>query len=239
MSRAAEISIDEPLLDAVQRIARGDEHPEPLPRHRHHLPRAQVETTQKARIVLATAEVVTEKSYTKTTSRDIIKAAGVSSKTFYAHFDGKEQAFLAAYTLLDSTMLALARAPLDMARPRTDLREHVEAWLSALAAWPLLARMRFIEGRAAGVQADRHRHEMAKSVVAAFGAGLDEARTHDPRIVRPSDGVLALLYGGITDQLTRWVTERDPAELVQLAPAIVEAIERLCFLEPPAYADGE
>ncbi len=230
---------EDPLVAEVRRLALQTEAEPPLPRHRHDLPREQVEIMQKARIVLATAEVVTAKSYAATSSRDIVKAAGVSSKTFYSYFEGKEDAFLAAYTLLDGTMLALAQAPLRLSQPRTDLREHVSAWLERLASWPLFAKLRFVEGRAAGPRADTLRAAMAQSVVAAFASGLDEARLADPRIGRPSDAALALLYGGITDAMTQWVTDHDPAHLTELAPAIVEAIERLCFLEVPAYSEGE
>jgi AcrR family transcriptional regulator len=233
-----EYPIDGPLIAEVFRLGLRREEPS-LPRHRHDLTREQVETTQKARIILATAEVVVARSYAKASTREIIQTAGVSSKTFYAHFKGKEEAFLAGYTLLDGVMLQLAQAPLSIEQPRTDLRTHVLASLERLAAWPLFARMRFVEGRAAGPEADRRAGEMARSTVLAFSRAAAEARTRDPRIGHPSDQAIALLSGGIRDLSARWVIEHDPTTLPELAPVIVEAIERFFYQDPPEYVPGE
>jgi AcrR family transcriptional regulator len=234
MPSPTEYPIDTALISEVYRLGFAGE-ASALPRHRHDLPREQVEITQKARIILATAEVVTEHSYAKASTRQIIERAGVSSKTFYAHFPGKEEAFLAGYTLLDGVMLQLSQAPISITHPRSDLRTHVYASLERLAAWPLIARMRFIEGRAAGPRADQRRIEMAKSTVQVMSRAIEAAREHDDRIGHPSDAAIAILTGGIADLATRHVFEHDATTLTELAPTIVEAIERFLLGDPPAY----
>ncbi len=235
---ATEFPIDGPLIAEVFRLGLQQEEAS-LPRHRHGLNREQVETTQRARIILATAEVVVEHTYAKATVGEIIRAAGVSSKTFYAHFAGKEDAFLAGYTLLDGVMLQLAQAPISVSQPRTDLRRHVAASLERLAAWPLFARMRFVEGRAAGPIAAQRRAEMARSTVASLARAIDESRKRDDRIGHPSREAIAILSGGISDFATRCVIDHGPAALPNLTPTIVEAIERLCFGDPPEFVPGE
>ncbi|MDO9356918.1 MAG: TetR/AcrR family transcriptional regulator [Solirubrobacteraceae bacterium] len=230
--------IDEPLIAEVYRLGFTAEEPS-LPRHRHDLSREQVETTQRARIILAAAEVVVEQTYAKATTTEIIKAAGVSSKTFYANFAGKEEAFLAGYTLLDGAMLKLAQSPVSTTQPRTDLRRHVRRSLESLAAWPLFARMRFVEGRAAGAEASRRRLEMASSTVDSLVRAIEAARVHDPRIGRPTTGAVAIVSSGISDLATRCVIDEGPAALPELTPTIVEAIERLCFGDPPPFRVGE
>ena len=69
----------------------------PLPRGRHAAPREVVWESQRGRLLAAMAEVVASKGYGAVAVRDVIARAGVSRKTFYEHFDNKEECFLAAY----------------------------------------------------------------------------------------------------------------------------------------------
>ncbi|MDQ8045146.1 MAG: TetR/AcrR family transcriptional regulator [Solirubrobacteraceae bacterium] len=238
MDTATEYPIDGPLIAEVYRLGPGGETAE-LPRHRHDLTREQVETTQKARIILATAQVVVDRSYAKASTREIISAAGVSTKTFYAHFAGKEEAFLAGFTLMDGVMLGLAERPISTTQPRTDLRNHVRASLEQLAAWPLFTRMRFIEGPAAGPIALERRAAMMRSTVEVFARAIGEARARDDRVGSPSLGAITVLNTGLRDLMAQWVVDHGPETLPELAPVMVEAIERFCFQDPPDYVDGE
>lgn len=239
MATPTEFPIDGPLIGEVFRLGLGQDEPGTLPRHRHDLSREQVETTQKARIILATAEIVTEQGYAKASSRAIIDRAGVSSKTFYAHFRGKEDAFLAGYTLLDGVMLQASQQPITIEQPRTDLRAAVQAALERLAAWPLFARMRLIEGRAAGPVADERRLAMWSAQTDVFERAIVEARKHDDRIGLPTRAALSVLVMGLSDLMAGHIATRDAESLPELAPAMVEAIERFLVGDPPPYAHGE
>lgn len=234
MSAPSSYPIDEPLIAEVYRLGLGGEEVT-LPRHRHNLSREQVATTQKARIILATAEEVTTNSYARTSTRSIIERAGVSSKTFYAHYAGKEEAFLAGYTLLDGVMMNTMRQPVAMEDPRAATRAAVDRALESLAAWPLFARMRMVEGRAAGPIAEQRRLEMARSQVAGMMRAIDAARTIDPRVGHPSEGAIQVLVAGLSELMTRHLIEHDASTLPQLAPAMVEAIERVTYGNPPPY----
>lgn len=238
MSAPTSYPIDEALIAEVYRLGLGGEASN-LPRHRHDLSREQVATTQKARIILATAEAVTSESYARTTTRTIIERAGVSSKTFYAHYASKEEAFLAGYTLLDGVMLQMTQRDIDIAEPRGATREAVKNALESLAAWPLFTRMRLVEGRAAGPIADQRRLEMARSINATMMRAIEASRQVDPRVGAPTEGAVAVLIAGMSELMTRHVIEHDAATLPQLAPALVEAIERFTYDDPPPYQPGE
>lgn len=231
-------AIDEALIAEVFRLGLqgGDRE---LPRHRHQLSRERVETNQRARIILATAEAVTEQGYAQTTTRQIIERAGVSTKTFYAHYAGKEEAFLAGYTLLDGTLLAMADRELSTTAPRSDLRTQVERSLQAVAAWPLFTRMRLVEGRAAGRVAEERRIAMARVQVDQLRRAIEVARAVDPRIGHPSREVVELLFAGMSEMLARHVLEHGPERLPALAPLLVDAIERVLYDDPPHYEPGE
>jgi AcrR family transcriptional regulator len=77
----------------------GEERPElgPLPGGHHGLSREQVAESQRERLLAAVAHVVAVDGYRQTTITQIVKAAAVSSRAFYEHFDSKEECFLAAF----------------------------------------------------------------------------------------------------------------------------------------------
>src|ERR1044071_2679595 len=69
----------------------------PLPEGRGSLPPEATAFLQRARILDATARLVAERGYTQASVEEIRRRAGVSRRTFYAHFDGKEDAVVAAF----------------------------------------------------------------------------------------------------------------------------------------------
>jgi AcrR family transcriptional regulator len=223
-----EFDVDGALLAEVIRIGR-EEKRRVLPRHRHSLTREQVLTAQRARIIVATAEVVTEVGYARAPVKAIIERAGVSSKTFYALYGDKESAFFAAYTLLDGVVVRTVRRPVEVAEPRAMVRSGVAAFLETLAAWPLFTRLHAVEARAAGVRVLERRMLIFREFVRAIAAAFEAAREADERIDRPSDPVLMAAVGGIGELVLQHVVEHGPATLPDLQPAVVELLERLAF----------
>jgi AcrR family transcriptional regulator len=227
-ARQTEFETDVELIAEVLRLVEGPERAS-LPRHRHDLSRDQVETAQRARIIVATAEVVTEVGYEAASVRAVIERAGVSSKTFYALYGDKESAFFAAYTLLDGLVVAAARTPLDVSDPRAATRAGVRSFLRTLAAWPLFTRMHAVEARAAGPRVLERRtlvfREFVRSLATAFRASAEI----DERIAEPSDAVLMAVVGGIGELVLQQIVERGVAALPELEPTIVELIERVGY----------
>jgi AcrR family transcriptional regulator len=69
----------------------------PLPQGRGSLPPAATAFLQRARILDATARRVAERGYAGASVEEIRRRAGVSRRTFYVHFSGKEDAVVAAF----------------------------------------------------------------------------------------------------------------------------------------------
>ena len=92
-----------------------------------------------------------EGGYPATTVADVTERAGVSRKTFYEHFQGKEDCFLAAY---DTGAKAIFEAMADAAGGLEDWRETLDAvlstWLGFLDADLAFTRAHMIEFWAAG-----------------------------------------------------------------------------------------
>ncbi|QFG25226.1 TetR/AcrR family transcriptional regulator [Actinomadura sp. WMMB 499] len=136
---------------------------------RHGLSREQVAASQRARLVAAMAEVAAEKGYTAVTVADVLKRAGVSRLTFYQHFSDKADCFGAAYDTATGALLEVVTGTL---REETGRWESVEralgAYLDALAAEPVLARLFLVEAYAAGPEFLRRRVALQGSVVGAI-----------------------------------------------------------------------
>ncbi|WP_233599269.1 TetR/AcrR family transcriptional regulator [Amycolatopsis sp. WAC 01375] len=71
-----------------------------LPKGPHNLSRDEVAGTQRARLIDAVLENTGERGYVATTVGHITATARVSRTSFYEQFDGKQDAFLAAYRAL-------------------------------------------------------------------------------------------------------------------------------------------
>ena len=79
--------------------------PYQLPAGRHGLSRQFVVTNQRQRILAAVADVCSASGYVAMSVEDIVVTSGVSRRTFYDNFRGKEDAFLAAYDEVSAQLL--------------------------------------------------------------------------------------------------------------------------------------
>jgi AcrR family transcriptional regulator len=191
-----------------------------LPRGRHAAPREVVRESQRARMLAAMAGAVGEKGYGAVAVADVIARAGVSRKTFYEHFDNKEECFLAAYDAGVDAMLgaideaigeAAAGGPLAIARAGT------ERYLRTLAGNPAFARTFLVEVLAAGPRALERRaavharfaEQLATIHRAARAGGPDPA----PHVFRACVGAI---YELVTDHVLHHGAESLPSLLDDL-----------------------
>ena len=125
---------------------------------------------QAERILLGLCDAVYDKGYAATTLADVAKRAATSIRTFYAHYETKEEAFVDAVDLAQVQSEAAMRTA---SRRAPDWPHAVRAGLTALcnyyAAEPPLAESVVVEVHAAGEQALR-RHEES---LAAIGRLLE------------------------------------------------------------------
>ncbi|MCB0973208.1 MAG: TetR/AcrR family transcriptional regulator [Actinobacteria bacterium] len=175
----------------------------PLPRGRHGLSRSVVEASQRGRMLVATADAVSELGYADTAVADIIDRAGVSRKTFYSTFRDKDDAFLTAFAAVD---IMVARVILD-ADEQPDaagqIRAGIASYLQTMVDEPSFARLFMIEAFAAGDAAIRRRWEVFRSLAEQVSVPLNvAAQVRDDLSPPTADRVLAALvaFNGIVRQ---------------------------------------
>lgn len=190
-----------------------------LPAGRHGLPREFVVQNQRERIVTALVDTVAEHGYNNTTVAHITKAAAVSRRTFYEHFDDKEACFLAAYEMVSEHVRASMRAAADAFEEWPQkVRAALATMLRFFAGEPELARLCMIEPVAAGGEiAARHRASM-QGMVEILKAGRPEHSGDHPL----PEATEEALVGGIVSLIVREISAGRSAELESLLPDLVE-----------------
>lgn len=138
-------------------LARTHEGKPGLPRGRSRLPTERVRAAHRGRLLRAVIAAVAQTGFSDVTVADIVRRARVSRATFYTHFSGKEDCFLAATRqggrlMADRVVAAASSLPADT--PAEDvLRSGFAAFLAFLAEEPAFARAFYLEMPAAGPQA--------------------------------------------------------------------------------------
>jgi len=176
---------------------------------------------QRERIIRAADEVGVEKGYASLSIPSISTAAGVSNQTFYDHFPGKREAFVAAFDILAGEVLQKVAAAF-MTRP--ERAEAVGAGLRALleriATDDLFAKLAFFELPAAGAaaldQADRALGGFTGFLSPDADAPLLPGRQPVP------ESIAEALGGGIWAVIQHEITEGRRAELPEIGPQVAE-----------------
>src|SRR4051794_31433285 len=201
--------------------------PERLPRHPHQLSREDVARSQRGRILRAVADAVAAKGYAATSVADVIGRTGVSRSTFYELYDGKESAFLDAYSGIDLVHRHLLESFRAGETPEEMVRGAVRAHLASLAAEPAFTWMFFVEAVAAGPRILERRRRATESFLDVLNAMVDAARDGDPT-VPPAERDLLLAFVGAARELIATHLLTGPAQtLPGLEDSIVAVAERL------------
>jgi len=169
---------------------------------------------QVERIFGAVAATVVEKGYPAMTLEDIVKNASASLTTFYRHFDGKEDAFLAAYDATMAQAEAAAMPPFRWSRSwPLAVRAALEAFLAFFASEPVWARIAMVDALSAGPRALEHRARTLHLLDEIIQPGFEQA-PDVPAIAGEAIG--GAIYALIYEQVRR----RGAEHLAQILPAV-------------------
>lgn len=186
----------------------------PLPRGRHALSRAEVQASQRSRLLRAMIDVVAERGYAATTAAGVYARAGVSSRAFYENFSGVDGCFLAAY----DAAAAITRAALEgeAREPAPEPLDHLQAilhtYLKLVQEQPAVARTFLVEVYAAGPAALARRLAVHRRFVEVITGVLfpgGEPTSQERALV-------AGLVDAVTFAVTLRVAARDLDQLDQL-----------------------
>jgi AcrR family transcriptional regulator len=199
-----------------------------IPGGRHGLAPEAVAESQRTRVLIAMRAAVAERGYPDTSIADVIGRAGVSRKTFYEQFAGKDECFAVAYGEEMDRLVAVAMSAFDGDEPWVvRLRGALTALCAALAASPDAARLCFVEALGAGPSTLERRKQALRSLLPLFAAAPDDALRRLPFRESLSLGRI----GDLTEMLHQEIAAGATTTLPRLVPQLTYMMA-LPFLGP-------
>jgi AcrR family transcriptional regulator len=164
------------------------------------------------RLLRALAAAVAEKGYRDTRIADIVQRAKTSQRTFYEHFDGKEDAMVAALDSGSSQMLAAALPAFRRGGSwQQAVHDTQEAMLHFAAEEPEYGRLGAVGMYGAGTRALEQRELVTEGMEGLLQPGYEVAEGVPPIVAEAIGGALyALLYD--------FVKAKGPGKLLELVP---------------------
>lgn len=200
-----------------------------LPPGRHGIPADLVRAHQRLRLLEAAATAVAEQGYGRITAARVTELAGVSSRTFYQHFEDLWACLLAAYETEANQLceeiegacavLVEERGPVAEADGRGRAKAGIAAALGFLATQPSAARLLSAEpppqiAALAGARRD---------LIERLGAMLRAVLTH-PDGATPLPGLERRLIGAALALVCVRAASGDPQRLRDLEPELSELL---------------
>ena len=206
--------------------------------------RGQVAELQKARLLTAMVQEVSERGAANVSVGHVVGRSGVSRRTFYEIFNDREDCFLAAFdeALHNATSVVVPAYGTGGAW-QTRLRAGLTTLLGFLDTDTAAARLLIVESLAAGPSALERRRQVIADLVSVVDLGRTEgsAKLDPPALTAEAivGGLLSVLHGrlaGGSDSETRTTDRRGHAEessLLELSGPLMGMIV-LPYLGPVA-----
>lgn len=192
-----------------------------LPRGRHRLPEEVVLHNQRRRLVVGVARAMAEHGYAKLTVEQVISAAGVSRSTFYQQFDNKQQAVLAAHTVVFERFLSALLRACDSEREwPLKIKAAVSATVAFAMEEPEQAQLLALDSLAGDA-------EVASRVLASndhLASLLSAGRQYNPRGAELPTLTEKALVGAVSAIVAGRLVNGEAESLGELEPQIVELI---------------
>jgi AcrR family transcriptional regulator len=189
---------------------------------------------QRIRLLHAMATAVAEKGYAAVTIADVVAGAGVSKRTFYEHFTGKEDCLFSCYAEASDALATVVRAAAEKAASGpARVVAAIKAYVVALdSGGPLVAAM-LSEIQATGGAG----RELRRKKMSEFATLIRELVEEDSRrgVCATLDVPLSLaLVGGLYELVVLHAETSPDLPFRSLAPAAERFI--LAILRPDTAA---
>jgi AcrR family transcriptional regulator len=193
-------------------------HPRPgarrgLPGGDHNVSRSFVVHSQRERILDAVANLTAAEGYVALGVERIAEEAALSLEAFYKHFAGKEDAFLVAYEVGHSKVLAHVRGAYDEQGDwHYGVRGAVSALFEFLASEPAFAHIALVDA----LSATSRSAERSRLGVSAFAQMLIPGLEQVSGGIPPPPVTIEAISGGIFELCLHYALQRRIQQLPEL-----------------------
>jgi AcrR family transcriptional regulator len=190
----------------------------------------QVAELQRARMLTAMAQEISERGAANVSVAHVVGRSGVSRRTFYELFEDREDCFLAA---IDEALKQAAAVVVPAYEAEGSWRARVRAGLVALLQYmdhdPASGRLLVVESLASGRGALERRQSVLAKVVSIIDEGCTETKTGSEPPPLTAEGVV----GGVLSVLHGRLIEERSSGLMELTGPLMGMIV-LPYLGPAA-----
>jgi AcrR family transcriptional regulator/DNA-binding MarR family transcriptional regulator len=183
---------------------------------RNGLGRERVIDIQRARMLAAMFDVVSERGASNASVAHVVARSGVSRRTFYELFDDREDCFIAAF---EEAVTHASERVLDSYDARAPWRARIRAALAALLQFlddqPAMGRLLVVEALGAGPRALERRARVLAQAIAAVEEGRAEAKPGKKPPPLTAEGVVGAVFSVIH---TRMLEQRSGSLLELTSP---------------------
>jgi len=185
--------------------------------------------THRGRLLSAMAQALEEQGYPLITIAEVVRLAGVSRRTFYEHFDGKQACFEALYRAASDSALRRLREAIDPAQPwHAQLERALGDYLAHLACGPQLLRSLFVDVHHLGSDGAALRRETMTRLAEFMCETINRQQTAQERTDQLLSTELSMAAVGAINELVLMAIERDEAaQLALLTPVAVDIVRAL------------
>lgn len=174
-------------------------------------PRALARETQRERLLHGIAETVARRGYAATPVAEVLKAAGVSRRTFYEQFADKEDCFLAAYDAISAVCNERLVAAYHAGETWADgIALAYDALLGTLAAEPSFAHLSVVDVLAAGPYALARREATLRRFTRFVDYTRERAEAASPLPALVAQAIVGGIHELVYSQIVRGQTTRLP-----------------------------
>ena len=208
-----------------------------LPHGPHGMSVVEVHCDQRARIYGGMIEGIAQRGYSAVTVADVLKLSGVSRRSFYEHFSGKRECFLAVCCIIADRFMARIFDECHSARGSLDDRLHLalQTLVGDALAEPEPTRLLLVEAQSVGLTAAPQMHLITTELEQRIGHAL----AHAPDGTRISWPVAKGILGGLQWLLYLRLRDCSAEELAGEVDALAsEMVRWMMLFSSPAAGIG-
>ncbi|MBF6171881.1 TetR/AcrR family transcriptional regulator [Nocardia blacklockiae] len=165
------------------------------------------------------ARAVRERGYREATVADVVRYARTSRRTFYEHFAGKQDCFIALLAERNSDTIRQIYAAVDPAAPwRLQIRQAIEAWIASSQHDPSVTLAWIRDTPALGESGRRLHRETGEAFITLIQNLTATPEFQSDELHPPSRRTATILYGGYRELIASTVEDGgDIAEIIDVA----------------------
>lgn len=182
---------------------------------------AAPESGFRRRLLDGMAEAVRRQGYRDLTVADVVRHARTSRRTFYEHFGGKQDCFIALLAERNADTIRQIYAAVDPVAPwRTQVRQAIEAWIAASQHDSSITLAWIRDTPALGDSGRQLHRDTGEAFVTLIQNLTATPEFQSGELHPPSRQVATILYGGYRELIAS--TFEDGGDLGEIVDVAVE-----------------